>query len=105
MTTQVVDTSSAKTYIIPGRVSNHDSFLRHYAPLLTDVEQGPRVRLVGLEVTAERRPKWSQGEMIVVKILHASVYIASHKTPAEEPYHHEANRPLQMQLQLTDTAY
>ena len=93
------------TYIILGRVPDHDGFLGQYVPLLTYVEQGPRVGLVGLEVSAECRPEWSQGEVIIMKILHAGVYIASHKTPAEEPYHHEANRPLQMQLQLTDTAY
>ena len=70
------------TYIIPGRVPNHDSFLREYAPLLADVQQGPRVGLVGLELAAERRPEGSQAEVVVVKIFHAGVDIASHKTPA-----------------------
>lgn len=70
------------TYIILGRVPDHDGFLGQYVPLLTYVEQGPRVGLVGLEVSAECRPEWSQGEVIIMKILHAGVYIASHKTPA-----------------------
>lgn len=66
--------------------------------MLTDVEQGPRVGLVGLEITAERRPEWSQGEVIVVKILYTSIYVASHKTPAQASCYCEAYRPLQMQL-------
>ena len=67
-----------RTYIISGGVANHDSFLRQYAPLLADVEQGPRVRLVGLEVSAEGRPEWSQGKMVVMKVLHARVHVACH---------------------------